>query len=118
MNTCPHCHQSHLQVKDGLTSAGSQRYRCRLCNRRYTPNLKPRGYSDDLKVSAHRMYVDGLNFRRIARLLNVHHQTVINWVNAATESIPDTPPAPTTTETVELDELFTFIGEKTTLSMS
>jgi transposase len=64
------------------------------------------------------MYVDGLNFRRIARLLNVHHQTVINWVNAATESIPDTPPAPTTTETVELDELFTFIGEKTTLSMS
>jgi transposase len=64
------------------------------------------------------MHVDGLNFRRIARLLNVHHQTVINWVTAAAESIPITPLAPATTETVELDELFTFVGTKKTLSTS
>lgn len=118
MSTCPHCHQSHLQVKDGLTRAGSQRFRCRLCNRRYTPQPKPRSASDDLKATASRMHVDGISFRCIARHLDVHHQTVINWLKAAAERVPDAPPAPDTAEVVELDELFTFVGEKKTSSTS
>lgn len=112
MNTCPQCQAAHFQVKDGLTGAGSQRYRCRSCNHRYTPQPKLRGYSDDLKASAHRMYIDGFNFRRIARHLNVHHQTVIDWINAAALDVPETPPSPETTGIIELDELFTFVGKK------
>ena len=118
MSTCPHCQHSHLQVKDGLTRAGSQRFRCRLCNRRYTPTPKPRGASDTLRATAIRMHVDGLSFRSIARHLDVHHQTVINWLKAAAEYVPDAPPAPDTCEVIELDELFTFVGEKKTSSMS
>lgn len=60
-----------------------------------------------------RMYVDGMNFRRIARTLKVNHQTVINWVNEHAASVPDRPPtADSEPEVVELDELFTFVGEK------
>ena len=44
-------------------------------------------------MSALKMYVDGLNFRRIARLLSVSHQTVINWVNDAAQRLP-APPTP------------------------
>lgn len=118
MQTCPRCHTTRFQVKDGLTRAGSQRFRCRACNKRYTPQPKPRGYSDDRKALAYRLYVDGLNFRRIARHLDVHHQTVIDWINAHVELLPDTPPGPAASETVELDELFTFVGEKKTSSTS
>ena len=61
------------------------------------------------------MYVDGINFHRIGRLLSVHHQSVINWVNAHAEKLPDAP-VPEKTEDVEMDELFTFIGSKKTKS--
>ena len=112
MVICPQCHQTSYQVKDGFTRAGSQRVRCRACGKRYTPDAKPQGYTDELRTQALKYYVDGLNFRRIARLLGVHHQTVINWVNAAAERLPDTAPVPQQAETIELDELFTFVGSK------
>ena len=41
----------------------------------------------------------------------VHHQSVINWVNAYAEEFPDAP-VPEQTEDVEMDKLFTFIGSK------
>ncbi len=116
MTTCPYCDATHLQVKDGFTGAGSQRFRCQVCHRRYTPVRKPRGYAPELRAQALRMAVDGLNFRRIGRLLNIDHQTVSNWVNAAADSLPDSAPAPASSETVELDELYSFVGEKKTTS--
>ena len=61
------------------------------------------------------MYVDGANFRRIARSLGVNHQSVINWVNAHVAQLPDKPPrSDEPPEVAELDELFTFVGEKKT----
>lgn len=53
-----------------------------MCHRKYTPQPKDRGYPDDMRRKAIELYSDGLNFRRIARLLEISHQTVANWVNA------------------------------------
>ena len=114
---CPHCGRAEHQVKAGLTRAGSQRYRCKPCGRRYTPEPKQRGYPQALREQALRMYVDGMNFRRIARHLGVHHQSVINWVNAYAEALPEAP-VPDEVEVVEMDELHTFIGGKKTRSTS
>jgi transposase-like protein len=101
------------QVKNGRNGSGSQRYRCNVCNRRYTPEPNEKGYPMSMHEQAVRMYVDGMNFRRIARTLKVNHQTVINWVNEHAARVPDRPPAADTEpEVVELDELFTFVGEK------
>ncbi len=61
------------------------------------------------------MYADGINFRRIGRHLGVHHQTVINWVNAHVDKLPGAP-VPERVQTVEMDELSTFIGEEKTPS--
>ena len=60
------------------------------------------------------MYADGMNFRRIARHLGVNHQTVINWVNAYADQLPEQPTQPNNVGVVELDELFTFVGQKKT----
>lgn len=118
MKTCPYCQASDHQVKAGRTQAGSQRYLCRNCRRRYTPEPKPVGYSDALRQQAVRCYVDGLNFRRIARHLGVNHQTVINWINAHVASLPDDAPQPDTVTVIEQDELFTFVGDKKTKPIS
>lgn len=84
---------------------------------KYTPVRQHHGYAPELRHQAVRLYVDGTNFRRIARQLGGNHQTVINWINAYVATLP---PAvvPAQPDTLELDELQTFVGEKKTKSTS
>jgi transposase-like protein len=117
MNTCPYCGATTRQNKAGQTLSGSQRYRCMHCERKYTPNKKHHGYPEELRQQAYQLYVDGNNLRRIARHLNVHHCTVLLWVNEYARSLPAAP-VPEQVETAEMDELFTFIGHKKTKSIS
>ena len=111
MKTCPKCHKKSRQVKAGKAEAGSQRYKCQHCKTKYTPEPKERGYPDELRIQSVRMYVDGMNYRRIARHLKVHNTTVINWGKAFAAQLPDAP-LPEALHTIELDELFTFIETK------
>lgn len=117
MLTCPTCGETAKQHRAGTNTSGTARRECRHCGRTYTPAPKAASYDQALRRAALQMYVDGANFRRIARHLSVHHQSVINWVNAAAAAIP-APPTPherqgeQSVETQELDELFTFVGEK------
>ena len=117
MKTCPHCQQTKRQNKAGKTEAGSQRYRCMYCGRKYTPEPKERGYSDEVRRQAIQMYVDGMNLRRIGRHLGIHHRTVSLWVKAHAASLPEAP-LPEEVKEAEMDELFTFIGDKKTGSTS
>ncbi len=63
------------------------------------------------------MYVDGGNLRRIARHLKVSPQTVAYWVTDVAEASPHAP-LPKEVKDAEIDELFTFIGDKKTKSTS
>jgi len=115
MNSCPYCQTNEGQVKAGLNKSGSQRYRCQKCQRRYTPEPKTHGYSPDIRQQALQNYVDGVNLRRNGRVLGIDHHTVINWVNAYTNGLPDRPPLPADRPQVcEVDEVFTFIAAKKT----
>jgi len=87
------------------------------CHYKYTPNPKVQGYGDDVRRQALQLYVDGMNLRRIGRILRLHHRTVSLWVKASAASSPDAP-VPKEVKTAEMDELFTFIGQKKTGSTS
>ena len=87
------------------------------CNRKYTPEPKKQGYPASLRKRAIEMYVDGGNYRRIARHLKVHHRTVALWVTDHAEALPNAP-VPQAVKEAEMDELFTFIGDKKTESTS
>jgi len=110
-NTCPYCGDHENQVKAGKTEAGSQRYKCKSCQRRHTP--KPRQmYSDEMRRQAVKWYADGAGYRQIARHFGVSHVTIMNWVKAHAAQLPPAPvPAETPLHIVEMDELFTFVGE-------
>jgi transposase-like protein len=110
---CPKCEQTERQVKAGRNSTGSQRYKCQQCGTRYTPEPKEQGYSDEIRLRAVQMYVDGGNLRRVARHLGVNHQSVANWVKAHAAQLPAAP-LPDKVETIEMDELHTFIEHKKT----
>ena len=114
---CPKCERSEHQHKIGRTDGGSQRYRCYSCGCKYTPVKKARGYSPEVRQKAIQLYVDGMNLRRIGRQLKVNPQSVANWAKAHAEHLPPAP-VPEKVENAELDEIFTFIGEKKTGSTS
>jgi len=119
MMKCPHCARTEQQVKVGYNRSGSQRYMSQVCQRKYTPKPKTHSYPSYLRQQAVEMYVAGLNFRRIGRILKVSHQTVSNWVSEQADRLPDEPPVPLDQMEVNaMDELFTFVGQKKTSSTS
>jgi transposase-like protein len=87
------------------------------CGSRYTPEPKQQGYPDEVRKRALEMYVDGMNLRRIGRHLGLHHSTISLWVKAYAANLPETP-KPAEVKDAEMDELFTFIGDKKTGSTS
>ena len=73
---------------------------------------KPNGYSDETRRQALQLYLEGNGLRRIGRLLQVAHQTIANWVNAADAPMSEFAPQLLESAVIELDELFTFVGQK------
>jgi transposase-like protein len=86
-----------------------------FCRRKYTPEPKQQGYPESMRKRAAEMYVDGMNLRKIARHLKVAPQTVALWVTDRAEALPQAP-MPDQVQEAEMDEMFTFIGDKKTES--
>jgi transposase-like protein len=113
---CPKCKSIKRQVKNGLNGSGSQKYKCNKCGAVYTPEPKENGYSAETRLLAIRMYVEGSSYRSIARVLKINPQSVANWVGHYTSRLPPAP-LPNKVRKAELDELYTYVGEKKTKSM-
>lgn len=107
---CPHC-KGTKYYKDGKNHSGTQIHRCKECKKRYTPNPKAHGYSEETRLKALKLYLEGMSFRGVGRILGVHYQSVANWVKAHAENLSD-PEMPNTPENAELDELFTYVTQK------
>src|SRR4028119_1057836 len=58
------------------------------------------------------MYVNGMGFRAIERVKNVHHTTIINWVKQAGKLLPYFYEPQINPQVGELDELQTVVGSK------
>ncbi len=90
-----------------------QNYICADCHRQFIDSYEAhRGYSDDFKHECLKMYVNGMGFRGIQRVKEVHHTTVINWVKQVGELLPEAYGPEVIPQVGELDELETFIGQK------
>jgi len=108
---CPYCQNEDRQIKFGKNRSGSQKWRCKQCEKFYTPEPGEIGYSEEKRLQAVKMYADGMNLRRVARHLEVSPQSVANWVKAHAAQLPDAP-QPEGVDVVEMDELHTFIERK------
>ncbi len=59
-----------------------------------------------------KMYLNRMGLRGIERVTEIHHTTIMNWIEEARMKLPDTPEAEEIPEITEIDELQTFIGNK------
>ncbi|MGB1145949.1 MAG: transposase, partial [Schleiferiaceae bacterium] len=77
---CPKCH-SHSYVKSGIIK-GRQRFKCKDCNYYFTVQKLGKRIDNYYVVKALQLYVEGVSFREIERILGVSHVSVMNWVKA------------------------------------
>ena len=106
---CPRCKESNA-CKDGVVG-GRQRYKCKPCGFRYTVERKSDVKSKDIKRLALSMYLEGVGFRAIGRILGISYGTVYQWIKKWGEQI-SLPQNPQGAVVVELDEMHSYIGSK------
>ncbi|MGY6561327.1 MAG: transposase [Luteibaculaceae bacterium] len=75
---CPKC-ESLKTIKSGIIN-DRQRYTCKKCNYNFTVNKLGKSIDKYYVIKALQLYLEGLSYREIERLLGVSHVSVINWV--------------------------------------
>jgi transposase-like protein len=90
---------------------GRQRYECKQCQYHYTVEKRSNERSPETRQLALDLYLEGMGFRAIGRVLKVSNTAVLGWVRKKGQSVelpmPDEP-----VEVVEVDEMHTYVGQK------
>lgn len=103
---CPRC-KSGLINKAGVVKS-RQRYNCKVCGYYFTVTLKSTAKGPGIKRMALEMYLEGLGFNSIARLLKVSHVSIQKWINNYGQQIRELK-SENEIHIVELHELYTYL---------
>jgi hypothetical protein len=76
---CPRCHTRHV-IKSGIVGE-RQRFHCKECKYHFTVEKLGKKIDDYFVIKALQLYLEGISFREIERILGISHVTVLNWVN-------------------------------------
>ena len=78
MKFCPNCHSSK-HIKSGIVN-NRQRYKCKDCGYSFTVEKIGKKIDDYYVNKALQLYLEGLTYREIERILGISHVSVMNWV--------------------------------------
>ena len=105
-------------IKNGFMK-NKQRYKCKKCNCNFTEGdkRKEKGKSIEIKKIALNLYIEGMGFRAIERVLKkmgikVSHVSIINWVKKLGKEIKNLKTKEKEKVSVvamELDEMWHFV---------
>jgi IS1 family transposase/transposase-like protein len=107
---CPQC-KSSQNKKNGFRRE-KRSYKCKDCGCQYVENPISRGYPGAVKQLCLKMYLNGMGFRAIARVTDIDHTTIINWVREKGEALTEEKAEEEIPEITEIDVLQTFVGCK------
>jgi transposase-like protein len=116
MENCKHCGSEKLR-KNGF-NRGKQRYFCKDCGKSQVEGDNREKYSEAVKNAALFMYLEGIGFRSIARILRkifsikINYQLIIYWIKNFGKSVEFRAKLVEKSRKIpvlELDELYTYI---------
>ena len=113
MRECPLCH-SVENVKSGVVN-GRQRYKCKACNYHFTVEKRGKNINDYYVTKALQLYLEGLSYREIERILGTSHVTVMNWVKRYGVSRPAAKNYHPNYKILSHSELTSFLNNKDNL---
>lgn len=99
-------------VKAGFNKNRKQRFKCRACGCHFTRST-PKGYPLHIKRRAIQLYLEGISYRTIGRILNVSNVTILNWIkNEGNNLNKFQPPYRVKIDKIILDDSLCFINQK------
>jgi transposase-like protein len=78
INACPNCGSDHY-IKSGIVN-NRQRYKCKSCSYYFSVNKIGKKIDDYYVNKALQLYLEGLTYREIERILGISHVSIMNWV--------------------------------------
>jgi insertion element IS1 protein InsB len=109
MQVCPQC-QSDRLVNNG-SAAGKPKKLCQQCGYQFT-RTTPRGKPLTTKINAVWRYLSGISMNRIAFLLRVSAQAVLNWIRTLAQKYQEKPEPTGRSIILELDEMCHYVKQK------
>ena len=112
--SCPRCNGVHI-VKSGIVNK-RQRYKCKNCNYFFTVQKLGKKIDDYYVTKALQLYVEGVSYREIERLLGISHVSVMNWVKSYRIKRPVNKKYHPTYKILNHEELVRFYQDKNNLA--
>jgi Homeodomain-like domain len=113
---CPKCDSADV-MKSGIIKY-RQRFKCKSCNYHFTVDKIGKGISPYYVIKALQLYIEGVSYREIERLLGVSHVSVMNWVKKYQIKLPANPDYHPTYKVMNHKELSEFFANRENLKSS
>lgn len=78
VDLCPNCNSDNF-IKSGIVNK-RQRYKCKSCGYFFSVNKIGKKIDDYYVNKALQLYLEGLTYREIERILGISHVSIMNWV--------------------------------------
>ncbi|NJL11958.1 MAG: IS1 family transposase [Microscillaceae bacterium] len=113
---CPKC-GSDKATKSGIIRE-RQRYRCKTCDYYFTVNKLGKQIDNYYVIKALQLYIEGISYREIERLLGVSHVSVMNWVKKYRIQAPENSEYHPTYKILNHNELVEYLAKSDQLKGS
>lgn len=113
---CPKCN-SELLIKSGVVK-NRQRYKCKQCAYFFTVMKDGKSIDPYYIIKALQLYIEGVTYREIERILGVSHVSVMNWVKKFNIKAPENSEYRPTYSIFKHEELLVYLKDRTVLQNS
>lgn len=107
---CPKCKSEDI-VKSGVIK-NRQRFKCKACGYHFTVQKMGKRIDDYFVIKALQLYLEGISYREIERLLGVSHVSVMNWVRHYGVKRPDNTEYHPNYKILKQEELASYMAQR------
>ena len=89
-----------------------QRLQCKKCKFRHTVITKSTAATLDIKRQALKLYLEGLGFRSIGRILKFSNVSILRWIRSYGNKLTKLQKQGKAPQEIEIDEMHTYVSKK------
>lgn len=115
-NQCPKCNNQNVS-KSGIIK-GKQRFFCKNCNYYFTVKKLGKQIDDYYVTKALQLYLEGLSYREIERIIGVSHVSISSWIKKYNITRPPHSEFLPVYKVLKQNELIEYISQENNLENS